>query len=85
MFYKIQIICYFYFYFLRFHQLKLHERGQKLELSIYSDVCSALLDDHENVRQCALKMMWVLSRSYAERLVIQLMDSNLFTLFKIET
>ena len=40
-----------------------------MELSIYNDVCSALSDDHENVRQCALRMIWVLSHSYPERLV----------------
>lgn len=53
-------------------QLKLHERGLKLELSIYNDVCLALSDDHENVRQCALKMIWVLSHSYPERLVTRI-------------
>jgi len=49
--------------------LKLHERGQKLEMSIYNDVCVALEDDHENVRQCALRMIWVLSHTYPESVV----------------
>jgi len=49
--------------------LKLHERGLKLELSIYNDVSSALTDDHENVRQCALRMIWVLSHCYPESVV----------------
>ena len=50
-------------------KLTLHERGQKLELSIYSEVCSALDDDHENVRQAALKIIWVLSHTYGESVV----------------
>jgi len=45
----------------------LHERGQKLELCMYSDVCSALQDDNENVRQSAMRIIWVLSHTYPER------------------
>ncbi|EFX70011.1 hypothetical protein DAPPUDRAFT_328539 [Daphnia pulex] len=50
--------------------LQLHDRGQKLELCIYSDVCSALQDDNENVRQSAMRIIWVLSHTYPESCVV---------------
>lgn len=53
--------------FVGIFQLRLHERGQNLELCIYFDVCQALSDDYENVRQSALSVIWVLSQTHGER------------------
>lgn len=44
-----------------------HERGFVLNAAMYSDVCSALKDDYEIVRQVALKLIWVLGNCYPEK------------------
>ncbi|PVD19006.1 hypothetical protein C0Q70_21565 [Pomacea canaliculata] len=49
--------------------LCLYERGQSLDQSIYSQACSGLQDDCEDVRRAAVKLVWVLSRLYPENLV----------------
>jgi len=36
-------------------------------MAVYGDVCQALDDDHENVRQAALRIICVLSHTYPER------------------
>lgn len=48
-------------------QLCLYERGQSLDQSIYSQACSGLQDDCEDVRRAAVKLVWVLSRLYPEK------------------
>jgi len=46
-----------------------HQRGIRLEQSVYRSVCSALKDDYEGVRLVAVKLVWVFSHIYPEQLV----------------
>lgn len=45
----------------------LHNRGVSLKPDIYNDVCKALKDDYEIVRQAALKLVCILGKTYAEK------------------
>ncbi|XP_014277825.1 integrator complex subunit 4 [Halyomorpha halys] len=47
----------------------LHENGEKLDVSLYSDVCAALDDDYEIVRDVVLKIVCYLGNTYAENQV----------------
>ncbi|XP_064414046.1 integrator complex subunit 4 isoform X2 [Latimeria chalumnae] len=49
--------------------LQLHERGMKLQQSIYSQACKLLSDDYEQVRSAAVQLIWVLSQLYPESIV----------------
>ncbi|XP_013196180.2 integrator complex subunit 4 [Amyelois transitella] len=49
--------------------LTLHERGQTLSAGLYEQVCTALSDDYEIVREVALKLVWVLGNKYSENTV----------------
>ncbi|XP_041355136.1 integrator complex subunit 4-like [Gigantopelta aegis] len=50
-----------------FHAMLLfHERGIQLDIGIYQQACAALKDDFEDVRDKAIKLMWVLSHLYPE-------------------
>lgn len=44
-----------------------HERGVSLKSSIYDNVCSALKDDYEIVRQVALKLICHIGKTYPEK------------------
>jgi hypothetical protein len=50
-----------------FSQLILHERGMQLAPDVYGSACEALLDDYEEVRLKAVKLLWVVSQIYPER------------------
>ncbi|TRZ02149.1 hypothetical protein DNTS_014240, partial [Danionella cerebrum] len=47
--------------------LQLHERGMKIQQTIYNQACKLLSDDYEQVRSAAVQMVWVLSQLYPER------------------
>ncbi|XP_042315886.1 integrator complex subunit 4 [Sceloporus undulatus] len=49
--------------------LQLHERGLKLQQTIYSQACKLLTDDYEQVRSVAVQLTWVLSQLYPESIV----------------
>lgn len=49
--------------------LQLHERGMKLQQTIYCQACRALSDDYEQVRSVAVQLVWVLSQLYADSIV----------------
>ncbi|XP_067841723.1 integrator complex subunit 4 [Heptranchias perlo] len=49
--------------------LQLHERGMKLQQTIYSQACKALSDDYEQVRSVAVQLVWVLSQLYSDSIV----------------
>uniref|UniRef100_A0A803SSI8 Integrator complex subunit 4 n=1 Tax=Anolis carolinensis TaxID=28377 RepID=A0A803SSI8_ANOCA len=49
--------------------LQLHERGLKLQQTIYNQACKLLTDDYEQVRSAAVQLTWVLSQLYPERIV----------------
>ncbi|CAH0406105.1 unnamed protein product [Chilo suppressalis] len=46
--------------------LTLDERGQTLSAELYENVCPALSDDYEIVREVALKLVWLLGNKYPE-------------------
>uniref|UniRef100_A0A4W4HIQ0 Integrator complex subunit 4 n=1 Tax=Electrophorus electricus TaxID=8005 RepID=A0A4W4HIQ0_ELEEL len=49
--------------------LQLHERGMKLQQTVYNQACKLLSDDYEQVRSAAVQMVWVLSQLYPESIV----------------
>ncbi|GFY47093.1 integrator complex subunit 4 [Trichonephila inaurata madagascariensis] len=49
--------------------LNLHERGLKLDSTLYEEVCEALTDDYEGVRMAALRLIDVVSHLHSEKLV----------------
>ncbi|KAK6296793.1 hypothetical protein J4Q44_G00329350 [Coregonus suidteri] len=49
--------------------LQLHERGMKIQHTIYNQACRLLCDDYEQVRSAAVQMVWVLSQLYPESIV----------------
>lgn len=74
--------CAWVFILIGFHvyfQLNLHERGMKLDSTLYEVVCEALMDDYECVRMASLKLIDVISHLHSEKLV--LIYISLFTKF----
>lgn len=49
--------------------LTLHQRNRALEMSVYGKVCDALNDDFESVRLAAVKLVWVFSNIFPERMI----------------
>ena len=49
--------------------LEMNRRGQKLDLSMYGDFCSALNDDYDGVRKAAIKLIYVLATTYPDEQV----------------
>lgn len=44
----------------------LHQRGAKLDISLYCEFCEGLTDDYEDCRMASIKLIEVLSHSYAD-------------------
>lgn len=53
----------------------LHNRGVKLQPTVYSETCEALTDDYEIVRSAALQLIWVLAKTYPD-FPVKLQDSD---------
>ncbi|CAH2262164.1 jg26811 [Pararge aegeria aegeria] len=49
--------------------LTLHERGLTISFDLYDQVCAALSDDYEIVREVALKLVWLMGSKYPENTV----------------
>ena len=49
--------------------LEMNRRGQKLDVSMYRDFCSALEDDYDGVRRAAIKLICVLAATYPDEQV----------------
>ena len=49
--------------------LEMNRRGQKLDVSMYRDFCSALDDDYDGVRRAAIKLIFVLATTYPDEQV----------------
>ncbi|XP_054152936.1 integrator complex subunit 4-like [Oppia nitens] len=49
--------------------LRLHERGVKLDISLYSEFCESLNDDYECARITAIRLLLVISQHYGDCLV----------------
>lgn len=47
--------------------ISLHNRGLKLNASIYGNVCDALKDDYEIVRRVVLELICLLGKTYPEK------------------
>ncbi|XP_017786488.1 PREDICTED: integrator complex subunit 4 [Nicrophorus vespilloides] len=47
-----------------------HEKGLKLNPTIYKSVCDGLKDDYEIVRKVVLKLLWVLGTTFPENIVV---------------
>jgi len=56
-----------------YFQLRLHKRGVKLDISLYSEFCEALADDYEGTRLTAVQLLQVLSHNYGDWLVVILL------------
>ncbi|XP_039300674.1 integrator complex subunit 4-like, partial [Nilaparvata lugens] len=56
--------------------IALHERGIKVDVSIYNQTCASLKDDYEVVRKAALKLVWLLGQTYPETMVDVHQDSS---------
>jgi len=48
-------------------QLKLHDKGANLDVSVYNEVSKYLDDDYESVKLAAIHLLWALSQSYPEQ------------------
>lgn len=46
--------------------IHLHERGFKLDISLYCEFCEALINDHENCRIHAIKLIQILTKSFGD-------------------
>lgn len=57
-----KIICNNLLYF----KVVLHNRGVKLQPTVYGETCEALTDDYEIVRSAALQLIWVLAKTYPD-------------------
>ncbi|KAJ8933175.1 hypothetical protein NQ318_006469 [Aromia moschata] len=50
--------------------ITLHKRNFKINPKIYVDVCEALKDDYEIVRQVVLELIWLLGNTYPENEIV---------------
>jgi len=57
--------------------LTLHHRSQGLGLNVYEKASDALVDDYEEVRMAAVKIIWVMSHIYPERMVKRTSDEEI--------